>query len=79
MFCYCFSRRFKTFQSEYDNSNVTEAVHFTDYYAPNFETVGSILLSACPCIRPSVRPSIRPFKKIKARVLKFHIWISRQK
>ena len=27
----------------------------TDYYAPNFEKVGSILVSACP--------SVRPFKK----------------
>ena len=25
------------------------------FYAPNFEKVGSILLSACPCVRPSVR------------------------
>ena len=23
-----------------------------DFYAPNFEKVGSILLSACPCVRP---------------------------
>ena len=29
------------------------------FYAPNFEKVGSILLSACP----SVRPCVRPFKK----------------
>ena len=43
-------------------------------YAPNFEKVGSILVSACPCVRPSVRS-----KKIQARVLKFHIWIPRQK
>ena len=28
-------------------------------YDPNFEKVGSILLSACP----SVCPSVRPFKK----------------
>ena len=27
------------------------------YYAPNFEKVGSILLSACPSVRASVRPS----------------------
>ena len=41
-------------------------------YDPNFEKVGSILLSACV--------SVRPFKKyIKARVLKFHRWIPRQK
>ena len=24
-------------------------------YAPNFEKVGSILVSACPCVHPSVR------------------------
>ena len=32
---------------------------------------------ACQSIRPFVRPSVQ--KKIKARVLKFHIWIPRQK
>ena len=42
-------------------------------YAPNFEKVGSILLWACPSICPSVQ------KKFKARVLKFLIWIPRQK
>ena len=43
-----------------------------DFNAPNFEKVGSILLSACP--------SVRPFKKkFKARVLKFHICIPHQK
>ena len=26
------------------------------HYAPNFEKVGSILVSACPCVRPCVRP-----------------------
>ena len=46
-------------------------------YAPNFEKVGSILLSARPCVRPSDRPSVQ--KRINARVLKFHIWIPRQK
>ena len=31
-------------------------------------------------VRSFVRPSFRPFKKkIQARVLKFHIWIPRQK
>ena len=51
----------------------------TNFYAPNFEKVGSILVSACPCVRPCVcvRPSVQ--KKIQARVLKFHIWIPRQK
>ena len=34
------------------------------YYAPYFEKVGSILLSASPCIRA--------FKKFKARVLKYY-------
>ena len=46
-------------------------IHF---YAPNFEKVGSILLSACPCVSVCVcvRPSVQ--KKIQARVLKFHIY-----
>ena len=45
-------------------------------YAPNFEKVGIILLSA----RPFVCPFVRPFqKKFKARVLKFHILIPHQK
>ena len=44
-------------------------------YAPNFEKVGSILVSACA----SMCASVRPLKKIQARVLKFHIWIPRQK
>ena len=48
-----------------------------NFYAPNFEKVGSILLSACPCVCASVCPSLQ--KKFKARVLKFHIWIPRQK
>ena len=47
------------------------------HYAPNFEKVGSILLSACPCVSVCFRPSVQ--KKFKARVLKFHIWIPRQK
>ena len=33
------------------------------FYAPNFEKVGSILLSACPSVRPFVRLFVRPFKK----------------
>ena len=36
---------------------------------------GGILLSACA----SVRSFVRPFKKNKARVFKFHIWIPHQK
>ena len=28
------------------------------FYAPNFEKVGSILVSACACVRVSVRPSV---------------------
>ena len=48
------------------------------FYASNFEKVGNILLSACLCVCPSVRP-LSVQKKIKARVLKFHIWILRQK
>ena len=43
----------------------------TRFYAPNFEKVGSILVSACAFVRPSVRSK----KKLQARVLKFHIWI----
>ena len=38
------------------------------FYAPN---------SACECVRSFVLPSVQ--KKIQARVLKFHIWIPRQK
>ena len=48
------------------------------FYAPNFEKVGSILVSACASIRPCVRSTVRS-KKIHARVLKFHIWIPRPK
>ena len=29
------------------------------FYAPNFEKVGSILLSACPFIRPSVQRNLK--------------------
>ena len=49
------------------------------FYAPNFEKVGSILLSTCPCVCVfvCVRPSVQNF--FKARDLKFHIWIPRQK
>ena len=53
----------------------SELCDFT-FYAPNFEKVGSILLLACPFVCPFVHPFK---KKIKARVLKFHIWIPRQK
>ena len=44
------------------------------FYATNFEKVGSILVSACPCVCASVRP----FKKNQARVLKLYICIPRQ-
>ena len=56
-------------------------VNNVDIYAPNFEKVGSILVSACPCVRACVRPCVRPSvqKQFQARVLKFHIWIPRQK
>ena len=47
------------------------------FYAPNFEKVGSILVSDCAFVRSSVLPSVQ--KKIQARVLKFYIWIPRQK
>ena len=46
-------------------------------YAPNFEKVGSILVSACAFVRSSVRSSGQ--NRIQARVLKFHIWIPHQK
>ena len=42
-------------------------------YAPNFEKVGSILVSACAFVRSSGQ------NRIQARVLKFHIWIPHQK
>ena len=32
------------------------------FYAPNFEKVGSILVSACAFVCSFVRPSFRPFK-----------------
>ena len=48
------------------------------FYAPNFKKEGSILVLACPSVRACVRPSVLS-KKIQARVLKFHIWIPRQK
>ena len=57
---------------------VSQILGFPPFFfnAPNFEKVGSILLSACP----SVHPCVRPFKKkFKARVLNFHIWIPCQK
>ena len=51
------------------------------FYAPNFEKVGSILVSACPsvlaCVCVCVHSSVQ--NKIQARVSKFHIWILRQK
>ena len=37
----------------------------TDFYAPNFEKVGDILVSACPCVCIHVRDI----------VLKLHVWI----
>ena len=52
------------------------STHNIGFYAPNFEKVGSILLSACPFFCPFVRPFQ---KKFKARVMKFHIWIPHQK
>ena len=48
------------------------------HYAPNFEKVGSILVRLVrACVPSFVLPSVQ--KKIQARVLKFHIWIPRQK
>ena len=52
-------------------------LEFLYFYAPNFEKVGGILVSACPCVRACMCPSVR--KKIQARVLKFRIWIPRKK
>ena len=43
-------------------------------YAPNFEKVGSILVSACAFVSSSSCQN-----RIQARVLKFHIWIPHQK
>ena len=45
----------------YINSVISVAI--TAFYAPNFEKVGSILLSACPFVRSSVCAFVRPFKK----------------
>ena len=56
-----------------NESTMPEGTCTSPSYAPNFEKEGSILLSACPSVRPSVQ------KKFKARVLKFHIWIPHQK
>ena len=65
-----------TFSSSYLSCIMKKPV----FYAPNFEKVGSILVSACPCVRPCVCACVRPFKKkIQARVLKFHICIPGQK
>ena len=36
---------------------------WNSFYAPTFEKVGSILVSACLCVHPCVRASVRPFKK----------------
>ena len=47
------------------------------FYAPNFEKVGSILVSACAFVRLFVRSSGQ--NRIQARVLKFHIWNPHQK
>ena len=57
--------------------NNAMAFVYAYFYAPNFEKMGSILLSACPSVRSFVCQSVQ--KKFKARVLKFHIWIPRQK
>ena len=47
------------------------------FYAPNFENVGAYWFRLVrPCVGVCVRPSV---KKNQARVLKFHIWIPRQK
>ena len=61
--------------SDVDNGRMVAWRQEFCFYAPNFEKVGSILLSACPFVCPFVRP----FKKFKARFLKFHIWIPHQK
>ena len=48
---------------------------------PTLKKWGSILVSACAFVRSFVRLFVLPSvqKKIQARVLKFHIWIPRQK
>ena len=55
----------------------TVLCQFLCNYAPNFEKVGSILVSACAFVRSSVCSSGQ--NRIQARVLKFHIWIPHQK
>ena len=52
-------------------------LHTHFFYAPNFEKVGSILVSACAFVHSFVRLSGQ--NRIQARVLKFHIWIPHQK
>ena len=49
--------------------------------APTLKKWGSILVSACAFVRSFVRLFVLPSvqKKIQARVLKFHVWIPRQK
>ena len=44
---------------------------FCPYYAPNFEKVGDILVSACPC----VSVCLCACKGHRDIVLKFHVWI----
>ena len=39
--------------------------HKDSFYAPNFEKVGSILVSACACVRASVRSFFRPSVRSK--------------
>ena len=58
-------------------SEVFDEIFWKKIYAPNFEKVGSILVSACTSLRVSARPSVQ--KKIQARVLKFNIWIPHRK
>ena len=53
--------------------HVAKATQKLSDYAPNFEKVGSILVSACAFVRSSGQ------NRIQARVLKFHIWIPHQK
>ena len=43
-------------------SGIVIHVHPVCFYAPNFEKVGSILLSACPSVRVCVRASVRSKK-----------------
>ena len=53
------------------------AISFLHFYAPNFEKVGDILVSACPYVCMYVRTYVCMYVCIHVRdiVLKLHVWI----